>query len=130
MPSLTRRAALTVVAVLAATSLAGCGGGTDTAATDGVEDSATILEVTGTDALDFEPSRLAAPTGAVTVELSSGRGVHHTFAIDKLGDREVVEAAAGQTATGTVVLEPGTYTFYCSVPGHREAGMEGTLTVK
>ena len=36
----------------------------------------------------------------------------------------------GGTKTLTVNLKPGTYTFYCSVPGHRQAGMQGTLTVK
>jgi uncharacterized cupredoxin-like copper-binding protein len=45
-----------------------------------------------------------------------------------LGEAELV--AAG-TSTATIPnLKAGTYKFYCSVPGHREAGMEGTLTVK
>jgi len=35
----------------------------------------------------------------------------------------------GGSKTLTLNLKPGTYTFYCSVPGHRQAGMEGTLTV-
>ncbi len=88
------------------------------------------LAVTGTDGLAFEPSRLSASPGEVTVELSAEDADRHTFTIEELGDREVVEASAGETGSGTVELEPGTYTFFCSVPGHREAGMEGELTVE
>jgi plastocyanin len=36
----------------------------------------------------------------------------------------------GGVSTVSTTLKPGTYTFYCSVPGHRQAGMQGTLTVK
>jgi uncharacterized cupredoxin-like copper-binding protein len=36
----------------------------------------------------------------------------------------------GGSKTLAVTLKPGTYKFYCSVPGHRQAGMEGTLEVK
>jgi uncharacterized cupredoxin-like copper-binding protein len=36
----------------------------------------------------------------------------------------------GGTKAVTLNLKPGTYKFFCSVPGHRQAGMEGTLTVK
>lgn len=117
-----------VLALTAVLALAACGGGGD--AGDGPGGDGRALEVLGTDALAFEPSQLSAPAGEITVELTSEPGVNHTFVIEELGDREVVEAGPGETASGTVELEPGTYTFYCSVPGHREAGMEGILTVE
>jgi hypothetical protein len=50
-------------------------------------------------------------------------------AIEELGDEVIVKAAPGESATGEVTLEPGEYTYYCSVPGHRTT-MEGTLTVE
>ena len=53
----------------------------------------------------------------------------HDFTIDELDAH--VAADRGETATGGFSTdEPGTYTYYCSVPGHRDAGMEGTLTVQ
>lgn len=116
------------VALAAVGALAACGGGGNGGGPGG-DAEGTVLEVLGTDSLAFEPSELSAPAGEITVELASEEGINHTFVIEELGDREVVAADAGETASGTVELEPGTYTFYCSVPGHRAAGMEGTLTV-
>lgn len=118
--------------LLTATSvaLAGCGGGDEAGGEAGGEAASAgdVIEVMGTDALAFEPEELTATAGEITIELTSGEGVLHTFVIDE-GDQLVVEAAAGATATGTIELEPGEYIFYCDVPGHRQAGMEGTLTV-
>jgi len=53
---------------------------------------------------------------------------YHTFAIEGYG--HAVGASAGTTHTGGLTLKrPGRYTFYCEEPGHRAAGMEGTITV-
>jgi outer membrane protein assembly factor BamB/plastocyanin len=99
-----------------------------TAGAEGGDISAT-LEVVGTDDLRFEPADLEAPAGTIEIVLTAEPAAPHDFVIEDIGDVVVVAVEAGQTASGTVTLEPGTYTFYCSVPGHRAAGMEGTLTV-
>jgi uncharacterized cupredoxin-like copper-binding protein len=72
------------------------------------------------------PSEVAA--GSATFELVNDGAILHDVTIEELDDEKVVEAEGGQSATGTVELEAGEYTFYCSVPGHRAAGMEGTFT--
>jgi uncharacterized cupredoxin-like copper-binding protein len=60
----------------------------------------------------------------------TSQDIFHTFVIENVnGDEVVASARAGETDRGGVELEPGDYTFYCDVPGHRAAGMEGTLTV-
>ena len=74
------------------------------------------------------PERLS--TGELAVELVNDGALLHNVTIEELDDLLVVQAGGGESATGSVTLEPGTYTYYCSVPGHREAGMEGTLTVE
>ena len=68
----------------------------------------------------------------MTIDFDNHESISHDVAVesssgDTVGKTDLV--AAG-TANTTVDLKPGTYTFFCTVPGHREAGMEGTLTVK
>lgn len=87
------------------------------------------LQIVGTDRLTFEPSELVAAAGEITIELTSQAGVAHDVVIDETDER-VVSAGAGRIAVGTVTLEPGSYTFFCSVPGHRASGMEGVLTIE
>jgi plastocyanin len=92
--------------------------------------SASTFKVTGTDQLAFEPKTATVAAGAVTITLTAGKAVNHDVVIEELGSDPVVAAAAGKTKSGTVDLAPGTYTFYCNIPGHRGAGMEGTITVQ
>lgn len=57
--------------------------------------------------------------------------VEHTWVIEGLEDEFKLETSSGgESDAGVFEVEPGEYTFYCDVPGHRSAGMEGTLTVQ
>jgi plastocyanin len=80
----------------------------------------------------YDQASLSSPAGTVTVNYDNPSQVPHDVVIEgedgtELGKTELV--SGGQTST-TVELQPGTYTYYCDVPGHREGGMEGSLTVK
>ena len=75
----------------------------------------------------FTPSELEATEGKVTIDITNPDAFDHDFVIDEFDVK--VALPAGETTTVTFEAGPGTYTFYCSIPGHREAGMEGTLTV-
>jgi plastocyanin len=81
--------------------------------------------------LVFEPESLTAKAGAVTIEYDNPSPVDHSVAIEAgsetLAESEIVTDA---TTSASADLEPGEFVFYCTVPGHREAGMEGTLTVE
>lgn len=61
-------------------------------------------------------------------ELVDVGAVEHDLVIEEAGDTEVVYAEPGETVTGSIDLEPGSYTYDCSIPGHRPT-MEGTLEV-
>lgn len=111
-------------------------------ANDTAEPATDTIAVVGTDELRFEPEDFVVPAGEeFTVELTAGI-VEHTFTIEgasgvgQVGepieddDLQVVAVEAGSTGSGSFTInEPGTYTVYCSVPGHRDAGMEASLVV-
>ena len=80
--------------------------------------------------LSYDTKQLSAKAGKVTIEMTNTSPVEHDVAVAQGA------TVAGQTPvfTGgsksvTLTLKPGTYSFYCTVPGHRQAGMEGTLKV-
>jgi plastocyanin len=81
--------------------------------------------------LRFATRELSAKAGAVTIGFANASPLPHNITIAQgttvLGATPTFQ---GGTKTLTLKLAPGTYTFYCSVPGHRQAGMEGKLTVR
>ena len=112
---------------------AACG---SAAAGDETRDAA-VGSAAGTYAMsltDFalNPEQLTAPAGQeLAFEVSNDGSSPHTFAVDT-GDgvKETAQLQSGETATLTVpALTPGDYKIYCTVAGHEDVGMVGTLTV-
>src|SRR5215212_7579838 len=82
-------------------------------------------------ALKFDKSSLSADAGRVTIKMANPSSVPHGIGIEGSGvDEEGDTVNKGGTSTVTATVKPGKYEFYCPVPGHKQAGMEGTLTVK
>lgn len=102
------------------------GGGEGEAGGEGGGGTATFVAID----IDFESAPDTLPAGENEIVLVNEGQAPHDVTFEELGDETVVSATGGETATGTVTLEPGSYTYYCSVPGHREAGMEGALTAE
>jgi plastocyanin len=80
--------------------------------------------------LAYDTKQLSAKAGKVSIDFSNSSPIEHDVTIAQgsrvLGATPVFTSGS---KTLTLTLAPGTYTFYCSVPGHRQAGMEGTLRV-
>jgi uncharacterized cupredoxin-like copper-binding protein len=127
-------------------SLAACGGDDDeessTAESTAEESTDTgggggqtiTVSADPSGALAFEESSLTAKEGSATFEFTNDADLDHDFCIEEEGTEEGCTdlISGGDTATLEVDdLGAGEeYTFYCSVSGHREGGMEGDLTVE
>lgn len=82
--------------------------------------------------LKFNKTSLTAKAGKATFNFTNKAPIGHNFTIASSSGAVVgaTPTFEGGSKTLSVTLKPGTYKFYCSVPGHRQAGMEGTLTVQ
>jgi plastocyanin len=152
-----KKAAIVLLLILATVALAACGGGGGSTTTEGTSGAggaakseggaaeeegaegeggtgpaATIKIEASPSGLAFEEKKVSAKAGEDMIEFTSPGSIAHNVTIEDSTGKTIGETetlAEGSTST-TVNLEPGTYTFFCSVPGHREAGMEGTLVVE
>lgn len=80
--------------------------------------------------LAFDKKALTARAGKVTIALTNSSPIPHDIAIKGTGvNANGPTVTGGGRSTVTATLKPGTYTFYCTLPGHEQAGMRGTLTV-
>jgi plastocyanin len=83
--------------------------------------------------LEYTTDEATAEAGELTIEFENPQTLTHDVAIEdesgnQVGKTELIADSSTSADVGNV--KPGKYTFYCTVPGHREGGMEGTLTVK
>jgi plastocyanin len=94
--------------------------------------AALDIEADPSGQLAFTSDSATAKAGNVTVNFTNTSPVPHDVRIEGSGGEEVggTEVLSEGNESAKVDLKPGDYTFFCSVPGHRQAGMEGTLTVK
>jgi plastocyanin len=145
-----KKVAALLVLPLAALTLVACGGGDDNteSAAATTETSAesnagggseggggSVVDIEAADGSDlaYAQKEASAKAGQVSIEFTNPQTLSHDVAVEDANGKTLgkTELVADGSATATLAnLKPGEYTFYCSVPGHREAGMEGTLTVE
>jgi cytochrome c oxidase subunit 2 len=95
--------------------------------TSPVADGARRIEVTAR-SFEFDPDEITVTAGEDVAIVLTSEDILHDFTVDELDAH--VSADADETDEGGLRAdEPGRYTYYCTVTGHREAGMEGTLVV-
>jgi plastocyanin len=149
-----KKAAVAFALILASLALVACGSSSDDSTSTGSETTSESGAAAGGEksneaegksagsaALDIEAASeglayssdtATSKAGKVTVNFTNPQPLTHDVAFEDSAGETIgkTELVAEGSDSEVVDLKPGTYTFYCTVPGHREAGMEGTLTVK
>ena len=133
---------LAVAPVAAALLIAGCGGSSSGGSSNAAATTTPMpssggqvvkLSADPGGQLRFNTARLTAKPGKVTLRMTNptSAGMPHGISVEGHGvDSDGPTVAPGKVSTVTVTLKKGTYEYYCPVPGHKEAGMKGTLTVQ
>jgi plastocyanin len=129
-----RLVAALVLVLLAGVLLAACGGGGGGGSSSSgyQEPKGPATETIAIEAGNFyfKPDTITAKPGIADIKMTAKNGIHD-LVFDGAYSGFLLEAdGGGATQSKKIDLKPGKYTFYCDIPGHRAAGMEGTLTVK
>lgn len=121
-----RLSVLLLVTMLLVAACGGGGGGPQGGATPPPGGVSTV-SVTETE-FKFDPKAMTAKAGQVTFQIKNSGSVEHNFVVE--GSSIKVEGIQpGQTKNVSSTLAAGSYKVLCTIPGHQEAGMTGTLTV-
>ena len=137
------RRVLLTLALCAALGVAGCGGDDDSSSEQPASTATATQEPASgggggetikiaadpSGALKFQQTELTAKAGKATIDFDNPSSVAHAVEIEGVEGSET-DTVTGEKTSVTVDLKPGKYEFYCPVPGHKEAGMVGTLTVE
>ena len=121
--------ALTIFAVAAIAACSDSGGGGGSGYKEPRGPAQETVTVKGGNFF-FDPSNVEAPAGVSALKLESEGGLHDLVFDNGKVPNFRLEASSGNSDELKVDLEPGEYTIYCDIPGHREGGMEGTITVR
>jgi plastocyanin len=136
---------LCLIATIGVLALAGCGGDDEEEPASGGSSGGSSSESSGSSsgggeqlaisadasALKFDKETLTAPAGTVTITMANPSSSPHNVVIDGGSNNKPGEIVGkGEDSVASADLEAGEYAYYCAVGSHRDAGMEGTLTVE
>jgi len=139
-----KAAALFAVTAFTALGLVACGGSDDGGDTTAAENTTSTQPTGGggggetvdvsapaDGSFAYDQTSLTAKAGQVTIAFDNPATLSHDVTVEDSNGKEIggTDLVSQGTASTTLDLQPGTYTYFCNVPGHREGGMEGTLTV-
>jgi plastocyanin len=137
-------ATIFIAGAIAAFGVAACGSSNNNNDTTAASTTATgpsttaagtgaTLDITASaDKLAFDQTSLDAKAGTATINFDNPSSTPHDVVLEDSAGSQVgrTDLITQNKASFTAALKPGTYTYFCDVPGHEQAGMKGTITVK
>jgi plastocyanin len=138
-----RKLALVALCAMGPLALAACGSSSSSSTTTAASSTTSTTQAAAgggqtlslaadSSALAYQQTSLSAKPGKATIDFDNPSAIGHDVCVQDSSGKEVGCSDIIQQSKTTldVDLKPGTYTYFCSVDGHEQAGMKGTLTVK